>query len=358
MKQTWKMPNVALVGSLAGLIAMPLAAVEVITKEDFTSGIIRSEQLIKVADNAVFLLDTSSSMNDEFADTDSSMLSLVAEELKNRNSYFPELGHNFTIIEYTGWEVIYPSQVYNRDNVAAALDNLPQKGRGPTALKRGLHKLEEVLTTLSGRTAVFLFSDGEYTGGNPREVAEHLTSTYDICAYVISTAPPDKEAALKEDVASLNNCSRLIPFADFINHPEYTSGALFDVKVTENVVTKTDSKVVGLQVDNMHFEFDESVLSDQDKAELDELAMFMQDYPDGYAVIAGYTDNAGTPDYNVSLSRRRTEMVATYLKEEHGWSDSRMVQLWYGAENPIESNGSPEGMAKNRRVEVNVALGP
>jgi hypothetical protein len=38
-----------------------LAAFEVITQQDFVSGVVTSEQLVKVADNAIFLLDTSSS---------------------------------------------------------------------------------------------------------------------------------------------------------------------------------------------------------------------------------------------------------------------------------------------------------
>jgi OOP family OmpA-OmpF porin len=230
-----------------------LLAIEVITQEDLVTGAITKEQLVKVADNAVFLLDTSSSMNDDFADTDKPMIQVVYDEFKRRNSYFPDLGYTFTIVEYTGWEVLYPTQPYNRDKVAAALDALPKKGKGPTPLKSGLKKLEDILKPLTGRTAVFLFSDGEYTGGSPAEVAKKLASTYNVCFYVISTAKPDKEASLREDVASLNACSRLIPFADFINRPDYTSGALFDVRVTEHVVTSTDKKIVGLTLDDINF---------------------------------------------------------------------------------------------------------
>jgi OOP family OmpA-OmpF porin len=278
----------------------------------------------------------------------------MKSELQNRNSYFPDLGHNFTIVKYTGWEVLYPTAPYNREAIAAVLDALPENGRGPTPLNSGLEKLGDILEPLSGRTAVFVFWDGEYTGPNPADTARELASNEDVCFYVVSSAKPEREATLTRDVATLNSCSRVIPLAEFFEHPEYTTGVLWDVKVTENIVTTTDKKVVGLKVDNMNFEFDESVLQDKDKAELDELAAFMKGYPNGYAVIAGYTDNAGTADYNVGLSRKRTEMVAGYLKEKHGWTDSQMVLLWYGAENPIVPNDTPENMAQNRRVEVNV----
>jgi OOP family OmpA-OmpF porin len=202
---------------------------------------------------------------------------------------------------------------------------------------------------------VFLFSDGEFTGGRPGPVAKRLATTYDVCFYVISTARPEGQENLREFVASLNNCSRVISFEDFINRPEYTTGVLWDVKVTEDIVTSTESKIVGLKVNNIHFATDESTLSDADKAELDELAAYVKGHEKAYAVVAGYTDSAGSADHNVGLSRRRTDMVATYMKEKHGWTDSHIVMLWYGAENPIAPNDSPENMAKNRRVEVTVS---
>ena len=354
MKKNWKVWKAILAGSLAGFIALPLFAVEVITQEDLVKGVVKKEQLVKVADNGIFLMDTSSSMNDDFPGTKTPMIEVVSSEIKKRNSYFPEIGHNIGIYTFTPWKVIYPTQLYNREKVAAALDTLPEKGDGPTPLKKGLEKLEDVLKPLSGRTAVFLFSDGEYTGGSPAEIAKKLATKYNICFYVISTAKPEKETTLKEDVASLNACSRVIPLADFFNRPDYTSGALFDVKVTEHVVTTTETKIVGLKVDDMNFAFDESELTAKDKSELDELAAFMKGKPKSYAVIAGYTDNAGTEDYNEGLARRRTEMVASYLKENHGIDDSRMVLEWYGSKNPIVPNDTPENKAKNRRVEVNV----
>ncbi len=354
MKQDWKLWHAILVGSLAGVIALPLFAVEVVTQEDMVNGVIKKEQLVRVADNAIFLLDTSSSMNEDFADTKTPKMQVMLDELKRRNSYFPEIGHNMGIFTYTPWEEIYPTQLYNREKVAAALDTITGKGQGGTPLNRALTKLKDVLKPLSGRTVVFLFSDGEYTGESPKETARKLVANYDVCFYVISTAKPKKETTLKEDVASLNTCSRVIPLADFINRPDYTTGALFDVRVTENVVTTTETKIVGLKVDPISFAVNQTALAAKDKSELDELAEFMKDRPKSYALIAGYTDNTGSEDHNERLSRSRAEMVASYLKEKHGIDDSRTVLFWYGSDNPIASNDTPENRAKNRRVEVNV----
>jgi OOP family OmpA-OmpF porin len=50
----------------------------------------------------------------------------------------------------------------------------------------------------------------------------------------------------------------------------------------------------------------------------------------------------------------RTETVADYLREEHGIDDSRLVLNWHGSDNPVASNDTEEGRARNRRVEVAV----
>ena len=161
---------------------------------------------------------------------------------------------------------------------------------------------------------------------------------------------------MAHNVPALNNCSRVIPLADFFNHPEYTSGALYDVKVTEHVVTSTTTKLVGLKVDHMNFTFNGTELAANDTAELDQVAAFMKTQPKSYAVIAGYTDDVGTKDYNEGLSKKRAEMVSAYLKGK-GIESSRVVVFWYGLTNPIVPNDSPENRAKNRRVEINVGLG-
>jgi OOP family OmpA-OmpF porin len=345
-----------LLGVLGCLIALPLLAVEIITKDDIVNNVVKKEQLVKVADNAILFLDTSSSTNDDYAGTGKSIIQVMKAELKNRIAGFPDLGHNVGIYTYTGWKENLPVQLFNREKVSAALDTIPDKGGGPTPLKSGLQKLDPVLQSLKGRTAVFVFWDGEYTGADPIATAKALAKKYDACFYVISSAKPQRETEMMHNVPALNNCSRVIPLADFFNHPEYTTGALFEVKATEHVVTTTTTKITGLKVDHMNFTFNGTELADKDKGELDQVAGFMKDHPKSYAVIAGYTDDAGTKDYNEGLSKKRAEMVSGYLKGK-GIESSRIVVFWYGLTNPIVPNDSPENRAKNRRVEINVGLG-
>lgn len=139
-----------------------LPAAEIITVEDLKQRVITEEHLVRVADNAIFLFDGSASMRKPFMDTGMSRYEAVLKEFKARNSYMPQLGHKFGLYLFTPWTEIYPMQEYDRDKFAQALETLRDKPKGKTLLKTGLKKAEEILQNLSGKTAIFIFSDGSY----------------------------------------------------------------------------------------------------------------------------------------------------------------------------------------------------
>jgi OOP family OmpA-OmpF porin len=56
----------------------------------------------------------------------------------------------------------------------------------------------------------------------------------------------------------------------------------------------------------------------------------------------------------MNLSKRRSEQVADYLKENFNITSDQIVTFWYGEANPVASNDAPAGRAKNRRVEIRV----
>jgi OOP family OmpA-OmpF porin len=355
MKHKSKLFNGILVGLLGSVAASSAFAIEILTTEDITNHVVKTNQLVKLADNAILLLDTSSSTNDKYAQTGKPIIQVMKSELKERVAGFPDLGTNVGIYTYTGWKEDLAVQPFDRAKASAALDTVPDEGGGPTPLKSGLKKLDKVLEPVHGRTVVFLFWDGEYTGEDPIMTAQQVAKKHDTCFYVISSAKPKREAEMMHNVSALNNCSRVIPLADFFNHPEYTSGALFDVKSTEHVVTTTTTKLAGLKADHLNFSFNGTELADKDKAELDKVVDFMKANPKSYAVVAGYTDDAGTRDYNEGLSKKRAEMVSNYVQGK-GIDSTHVIVLWYGLTNPIVPNDSPENRAKNRRVEVKVGM--
>ena len=71
--------------------------------------------------------------------------------------------------------------------------------------------------------------------------------------------------------------------------------------------------------------------------------------------IGGYTDNIGSMPTNILLSYARAQSVREYLISK-GVSKDRIIISGNGKENPINSNKTPEGRAKNRRIEMKVLL--
>ncbi|MDG1572893.1 OmpA family protein [Robiginitalea sp. M366] len=86
---------------------------------------------------------------------------------------------------------------------------------------------------------------------------------------------------------------------------------------------------------------------------LQRLAGIFQEYPKTIILIEGHTDSAGPEEYNMDLSRRRAQSVANYLIGQ-GVDASRFTVKWYGETQPRADNSTPEGKAKNRRVELGI----
>lgn len=73
--------------------------------------------------------------------------------------------------------------------------------------------------------------------------------------------------------------------------------------------------------------------------------------------VVGYADSTGKTAQNRSLSERRADAVINYLVTEHNLPLRRLVQPFgYGSLNPVATNDTSEGRAKNRRVEIRVLI--
>jgi len=342
--------------SAFGFVSNALAF-EIITKDDIKLGIIVEIDLIKTADNAIILFDSSSSMNKPFKDTGMSRYDIAKKALIERNEYFPDLGYNFGLYLYTPWKDVYPVQKYDRDKFAQALEALPPKATGITFLNEGLKKLNTILKDLDGRTAVFIFTDGSYTnrGGGMKKPSEYIikmAEKYNVYFYVVSTADDYYSSDLFEKVKGHNSFIRVIAFEDFMNLHAYHSEALFTVKATKEIVTITDKKIVGIKTQNFLFDFNKTDLSQDARDRLEILAAFLNENKNAYAAMAGHTDNIGTQDYNLDLSYRRVEGIANYLVENFNVNRSQIVTFWFGDLNPVADNSTKEGRMQNRRVEI------
>jgi OOP family OmpA-OmpF porin len=87
---------------------------------------------------------------------------------------------------------------------------------------------------------------------------------------------------------------------------------------------------------------------------LDQAIDALNRYPDIKVELDGHTDSVGTDQYNQGLSERRAQIVADYLTS-HGIDASRITAIrGFGESQPIDTNSTKEGRARNRRTELNV----
>lgn len=99
------------------------------------------------------------------------------------------------------------------------------------------------------------------------------------------------------------------------------------------------------------FDFDSDVVKGAAQANLTDLAMSLQKYPNTELLIVGHTDATGSDTYNQSLSQRRAASARAFLMTQ-GIPGTRIRTEGRGEYEPVASNDTAEGQAQNRRVEV------
>ncbi len=77
-------------------------------------------------------------------------------------------------------------------------------------------------------------------------------------------------------------------------------------------------------------------------------------FPRSQLIIEGHTDSYGNDDTNMSLSRSRAEAVSEYLSAELDIEPFRISAVGYGETRPIANNETPQGRARNRRIDVRI----
>jgi len=104
---------------------------------------------------------------------------------------------------------------------------------------------------------------------------------------------------------------------------------------------------------NIFFDTDKFDLKSQSRIELDKLVDLLKRFANLKIEIGGHTDSDGNVDANQKLSNNRAQSVMNYLVTQ-GIDKSRLTYKGYGESQPIASNATAEGKAKNRRTEFKV----
>ena len=87
--------------------------------------------------------------------------------------------------------------------------------------------------------------------------------------------------------------------------------------------------------------------------QLNNVYQIMSAYPNIQLKVGGYTDNTGSEDLNLRLSKQRADTVVSALVAL-GLEEDRFNAEGFGPAHPIATNDTPEGRAQNRRIDVRV----
>jgi len=108
-----------------------------------------------------------------------------------------------------------------------------------------------------------------------------------------------------------------------------------------------------ISLEGVFFETNSAELTTSSSATLNSAVKTLQKRANLKVEVAAHTDSQGKASYNLALSNRRAASVLNYLVS-HGVDAARLSSKGYGEAQPRASNGTREGRAKNRRVELRV----
>ena len=105
-----------------------------------------------------------------------------------------------------------------------------------------------------------------------------------------------------------------------------------------------------LILEGINFETNSSSITADSEDILDKSFKYIQAHPEDNFEISGHTDSRGSRNHNMRLSKDRADSVKDWLVNK-GVDTSRLSTEGYGPDQPIDSNDTEEGRAKNRRIE-------
>lgn len=175
-----------------------------------------------------------------------------------------------------------------------------------------------------------------------------LTVGGDTITLAGTAASPDQKDTIDTDAkriwSNLNVVDNLA-----INSPPASPGAAASCTNLQSAInTLTDGALT--------FESNLGSLTASDEQVLTRVAEKLRACPNVHVAINGYADSTGNTSLNVPLSEQRAQTVAGFL-QAHGVPGDRLTTTGFGSADPIAPNGTDDGRAQNRRVEIVVSRG-
>jgi outer membrane protein OmpA-like peptidoglycan-associated protein len=155
---------------------------------------------------------------------------------------------------------------------------------------------------------------------------------------------PQNGLVLATVLSALEARSQIVKIEFPLNPPP---GAKATTPMEQALADKKKVEIYGI-----YFDFNSSTIKPESETVLKQIADILHHNPDWKLGVAGHTDNKGDAGFNQGLSERRSAAVKNALVTEYKIAPDRLTTSGYGATQPIETNATVEGRARNRRVEL------
>jgi OmpA-OmpF porin, OOP family len=139
---------------------------------------------------------------------------------------------------------------------------------------------------------------------------------------------------------------------------------MYKLNIIEREIMKqeivADASAMGNDIKNtghvsvygIYFDTGKSEIKPESDAAIAQIAALIKNDGSLKLYVVGHTDNVGTIDSNMKLSKERADAVVINLVSKYGIAAERLKSYGVASLVPVESNDSEEGRAKNRRVEL------
>jgi len=281
-----------------------------------------------------------------------------SEPAKNPGTY------QASVIGFGGKDrVVAPLASFDRARLDSTAQKIQIMGElrghgGTTPLDKVFGEIGTALGGTSGEAAVVVFSDGlPDRPDDTLEAARQLAASHPdgVCFHGVQTGDDPAGTAFLTELSQISDCGSVSSAAQ-VNNPSgmdrlartvFTgTGALPAVAAAP---PSTCEGVVRLR--GIEFGFDRADLAEGSAVVLDAAVEELRRCGDVRVSIDGHTDSIGTEEYNDGLSRRRAGSVGDYFVRS-GLEQGRFSTRGFGESTPIAPNDSPDGRARNRRVEL------
>jgi len=307
-------------------------------------------------DNFILFLDHSSSMRFQYKGKSQldlggqTKIVLAKSAMVEFNKLVPNLGYKSGVFTFAPFKQYSAMAPYNKQAVEGAITPIDVQYDAyarMTPMGPGLQSIDRVLSQLSGKTALVLFTDADDNVGIDAAVAaQQLQAKYGdkLCIMVVSFADTKHGQAQVKRIASLSRCNCVVEGDVFLRDQAariaFLRCGIYDEADNESIIFRS-----------IYFDFDKYNIKKEFIPVLDEGVSIIQAKPDTRVVLEGHTDSVGSVAYNQKLSERRANSVKAYFVKK-GVNAGRIEAVGFGKLRPRFDNSTAEGRKMNRRVEI------